>query len=52
MFFTFFQSPFWRGTLWIGGFLALYAVFGFEMTVITALATIAMRQKVGDPFFF
>jgi|TARA_Y100001958_G_C20880894_1_gene311169 hypothetical protein len=52
MFFTFFESPFWRGTLWIGSFLSLYAVFGYQFTVITALAVIAMRQKEGKALFF
>jgi len=52
MFFTFFQSPFWRGALWIGGFWAVYAVFGFELTVVSALATIAMRQTDAKSFFF
>tara|TARA_B000000557_G_scaffold153129_1_gene124188 strand:- start:2495 stop:2653 length:159 start_codon:yes stop_codon:yes gene_type:complete len=52
MFFSFFQSPFWRGVLWIGGFLTLYAFLGFEITTITALAVIGMRQKEPKDYFF
>ena len=52
MFFTFFKSPFWRGTLWIGGFLTLYAFLGFQISVITALAIIAMRQTRGKELLF
>jgi len=52
VFFTFFQSPFWRSVIWIGGFLALKTLFGFEVAAIIGIATIAMRQKKPDPFFF
>jgi len=52
MFFTFFKSPFWRGAVWIGSFLTLYAVFGFEFSAITALAVIAMRQREGKAILF
>jgi len=52
MFFTFFKSPFWRGTVWVGSFLALYGLFGFEFTTITALAVIAMRQREGKALLF
>ena len=52
MFFTFFQSPFWRSLVWIVGFWALYVILGFELTVVTALATIAMRQDKGKALFF
>jgi hypothetical protein len=52
MFFSFFQSPFWQGMLWIGGFLALKAFFGFETTAIIALAVIAMRQKDPKRYMF
>lgn len=45
MFFSFFQSPFWRTVVWIGGFLGVYLVFGYDVAVISCLATIAMRQK-------
>jgi hypothetical protein len=52
MLFSFFESPFWSGMLWIGGFLALKAVFGFETTAIVALAVIAMQQKSGKRYLF
>tara|TARA_B100000131_G_scaffold311939_2_gene345442 strand:- start:2727 stop:2885 length:159 start_codon:yes stop_codon:yes gene_type:complete len=52
MLFSFFESPFWRGLLWIGSFLALNAVLGFETTVIIALATIAMQQRKKNPYLF
>ena len=52
MLFTFFQSPFWRGVVWIGGFLALYAALGFQISVITALVVIAMRQTKGKDLLF
>tara|TARA_E500000331_G_scaffold358533_1_gene426304 strand:+ start:5300 stop:5458 length:159 start_codon:yes stop_codon:yes gene_type:complete len=52
MFFSFFESPFWRGSLWIGGFLGLYLVLGFQLTVVIALATIAMRQRDNKALFF
>ena len=52
MFFTFFESPFWRGALWIDSLLALYGVFGFQFTVVTGLAVIAMRQRRGEALFF
>jgi len=51
MFFTFFQSPFWRSVLWIGSFLTIKAFLGFEVAVITALAIIAMRQRENKAWF-
>ena len=52
MFFTFFESPFWRSVLWVGSYLAVYAVFGFEISVVTGLSIIAMRQREGKALFF
>jgi len=52
MLFSFFESPFWRGMLWIGGFLALKAVFGFESAAIVGIAYIAMQQNKRKKYLF
>ena len=52
MLFSFFESPFWRGMLWIGGFLALKALLGFETTAIIGIAVIAMQQSKPKSFIF
>ncbi len=52
MLFSFFESPFWRGMLWIGGFLALKAVFGFESAAIVGIAYIAMQQSKRKRYLF
>ena len=52
MLFSFFQSPFWSGMLWIGGFLALKALLGFETAAIVGIAVIAMQQSRPKSFLF
>jgi hypothetical protein len=52
VFFSFFESPFWRGAIWLAGFLLLKAVFGFETTVVVGIAVLAMQNSGPVKFLF